>query len=1059
MATGTTHLSQLRKRGEVASHRRWETATAVRCWAVIFLLFALGAQADDRVYELAIPSAPTGSAIKELAKQTGMLTLFDSEEVALVKTKAIDGRFTVEQALSAMLANTPLTYALTADGVIVLRREHRQKRTLEGNNMTTDPVPKSDGRTGFRRIFSTLLAATVGAGGASTALAASVEPTEASSPIIEEITVTAEKREENVLDVPLTMTALSSQMIEELGLTNALDLEQMVPGLQIGQAALQQRSDGQGITIRGIGTQSARELHSDLAVAVYVDGIYTVDTYGLAPNLFDIERVEVARGPQGTLNGRNSIAGAIHFHSKRPTFDWDADVLAEFTDQRTQRFDAAFGGPITDHLAFRITGGRLTGDGTQENRGIGDDLGEPDQITFSPQLRFKTDRFDVNLKYLMVEDEGSAENSIPLGDFPRTDPDNGTWYLSGAEVASIRNCSDPVTNLGYGTVPQPPDRKLICSDLDNAVLSNRDGFQDNKAERWILNADWDITESLTMRYTFGDSETNTHVSTDSDQSSRVGSAADPFIPADLDPSDVPTWIASGATFIDGETRHVFSNDEQSHELQLISNFEGPFNFVAGYFNYENETFWEQGILDYGNPLRFVDADAAAVAASPIFGFVPVTSCQSYVDDFFLPFFGDPATGTAFGLTVQCPVGMDHTKSGSFYSSTTSDTDAFFFNAEYEFNERWTVAGGVRYTEDEKERRVRVPADLPASYGEAAGGEIASGVLVGDFFGTGVPVAFILPSFPSGPESWDATIGQVSVEYRPQPNRMFYGRIATGYRAGGFNFAGADIKNTFDEETLTNFEAGMKGLYFDGRLQLTVGLFYQIFEDYQLTANQPIDPRFLLPTDDSPVAEQTINVSADTNIWGIETEWFYQINEHWRVSGYYAYQKSDLGSHSTVVFGDPDQEFEQFQYVDPSSPGPDGIFGTADDFIAFNTVPIPRDHGGDELPQMPNHKGALTLGYETPLRIGGSLELLTTVSYTGERWPQRYGNIPRAELPAYTRWDARATWTSSNRQLTATLFVQNITDEIGVSEAIPIDMIGSLTEPRRVGLQLRWRPQF
>ena len=988
-----------------------------------------------------------------------MLTLFDSDEVAHVQTKAIDGRFTVEQALTSMLDHTPLSFAVTADGVIVLRHEHRQERTPEGNNMSDELVPKTERPSGLRRFLSTLVAVTVGTTGAGAALAESAEPTEARETIIEEIIVTAEKREENVLDVPLTMSAFSDQMIEELGLTNALDLEQLVPGLQMGQAALQQRSDGQGITIRGIGTQSARELHADLAVAVYVDGVYTVDTYGLAPNLFDIERVEVARGPQGTLNGRNSIAGAIHFHSKRPTFDWDADILAELTDQTTERVNVAFGGPISENLAFRINAGRLTGDGAQENKGIGDDLGELDQLSFSPQLRFKTDRFDVNLKYLKVEDEGSTENSIPLGDFSRTDPTNGTWYLSNAQVASIRHCSSPVTNLGFGTVPQPPGRDLICSDLDNAVLSNRDGFQDNETERWILNADWDITESLTLRYTFGDSETDTHVSTDSDQSSRVGSAADPFIPADLDPADISTWIASGATFTDGETRHVFSNEEQSHELQLISSFEGPFNFVAGYFNYENETFWEQGILDYGNPLRFVDADAAAVAASPIFGFVPVTSCQSYLDDFFLPFFGDPATGTAFGLTPRCPVGMDHTKSGSFYSSTTSDTEAFFFNAEYEFNERWTVAGGIRYTEDEKERRVRVPTDLPASYGEAAGGEIASGVLVGDFFGTGVPVAFILPSFPSGPESWDATIGQVSVEYRPQSERMYYGRISTGYRAGGFNFAGANIKNTFDEETLTNYEVGMKGLYFDGRLQLTVGLFYQIFEDYQLTANQPIDPRFLLPTNDSPVAEQTINVSSDTNIWGVEAEWIYQIDERWRVSGYYAYQKSDLGSHSTVVFGDPNQEFEQFQYVDPSSPGPDGVFGTADDFVAFNTVPVPRDHGGNELPQMPNHKGALTLAYETPLGIGGSLELLTTVSYTGERWPQRYGNISRAEVPSYTRWDARATWASPNRQWTVSLYVQNITDEIGVSEAIPIELIGSLTEPRQVGMQLRWRPQF
>ena len=87
--------------------------------------------------------------------------------------------------------------------------------------------------------------------------------------------------------------------------------------------------------------------------------------------------------------------------------------------------------------------------------------------------------------------------------------------------------------------------------------------------------------------------------------------------------------------------HSFTNEEQSHELQLVSFFDGAFNFVAGIYAYENETFFEHASLDYASPLRFVDADAAAVAASPIFGAFPVTSCASYLDDFFLPTFGDP----------------------------------------------------------------------------------------------------------------------------------------------------------------------------------------------------------------------------------------------------------------------------------------------------------------------------------------------------------------------------------------------------------------------------------
>ena len=123
------------------------------------------------------------------------------------------------------------------------------------------------------------------------------------------------------------------------------------------------------------------------------------------------------------------------------------------------------------------------------------------------------------------------------------------------------------------------------------------------------------------------------------------------------------------------------------------------------------------------------------------------------------------------------------------------------------------------------------------------------------------------------------------------------------------------------------------------------------------------------------------------------------------------------------------------------------------------VPLPRDHTGDELPQMPNHKFAITAAYTLPLERLGNLQLLTTFSYTGERWPQRAGNISKAAVPSYGRWDLRANWDSADERWSASLYVQNATDNIGVSESISIDLQGSLTEPRQIGLQVRWRPEF
>ena len=210
------------------------------------------------------------------------------------------------------------------------------------------------------------------------ALVATIIPTtsqaaeESFTRITEEIIVTAERREENILKVPMSMTALDDTKIEELGIQNYMDLEQLVPGLQCGEP---NEGTGHGTTIRGMGTargghKAGVDISRDEAVATYVDGVFTIAEYGLHAHLFDLERVEVLRGPQGTMRGRNSIGGAINYYTKKPTDEWDALVIAELTDQTTQRANFAFGGPLSDLVSFRITGGLLTGDGAIENVGL-----------------------------------------------------------------------------------------------------------------------------------------------------------------------------------------------------------------------------------------------------------------------------------------------------------------------------------------------------------------------------------------------------------------------------------------------------------------------------------------------------------------------------------------------------------------------------------------------------------------------------------------------------------------------------------------------------------------
>ena len=425
----------------------------------------------------------------------------------------------------------------------------------------------------FNRVAAALAAALVAVPTAAQAAEESV------TRITEEIIVTAERREENILKVPMSMTALNATKIDELGIQNFMDLEQLVPGLQFGDST---EGLGHGTTMRGMGTarggdKAGVDISRDEAVATYVDGVFTIAEYGLDAHLFDLERVEVLRGPQGTMHGRNAIGGAINYYTKKPTDEWDALVIAEVTDQMTQRVNVAFGGPLSDHFSFRITGGYFVGDGAQENVGFGGDYDEPDQRSISPQLRFKTDRLDINLRYGYVEDTGAPRTPISISDRVR---DVECAEFPGLTSASlIDGCHPNNWYLYEGSVPSidancPPNVVgFKCGKLKNKTNVNAPGIQDSHRETVIAYAMFDLTETLTLRYNFGWADIVQSSSRDNDNTNRVSSADDVSLSSD-----------GGVPFINDRQENFFPYEETSHELQLLSNFDGPFNFVTGVFD-------------------------------------------------------------------------------------------------------------------------------------------------------------------------------------------------------------------------------------------------------------------------------------------------------------------------------------------------------------------------------------------------------------------------------------------------------------------------------------------
>src|SRR3954452_13220159 len=189
---------------------------------------------------------------------------------------------------------------------------------------------------------SALLAAALGtSAGAQTAA-------NTNSNTIAELVVTAEKRSQSLQDVPVAISAFTSEQRDIVGINTIQDMTNFTPGLQYS-------SQLDRISLRGVGRLTNVQA-ADPGVATYSDGVYTSSTVEAGKTPIFVDRCEVLRGPQGTLYGRNSIGGAINVISKRPTEDPYGEVRATIGNYGRTLFEGAISGPITEGLQFRLAG-------------------------------------------------------------------------------------------------------------------------------------------------------------------------------------------------------------------------------------------------------------------------------------------------------------------------------------------------------------------------------------------------------------------------------------------------------------------------------------------------------------------------------------------------------------------------------------------------------------------------------------------------------------------------------------------------------------------------------
>jgi len=231
--------------------------------------------------------------------------------------------------------------------------------------------------------------------GALAAMAATqLQAQETSGFALEEVVVTAQKRVESAQDIPISVQAFSASAIDKLGADNLSDLTEAAPSLEIGGLG---RGSQQWMGMRGV-VDFARNVGIDARMGVYIDGVYQGRSYAADVPLLGLESVELLRGPQGTLFGKNTETGAISLNTKKPSEDFEAEIGAEYGRYETGKFTGYVNGALTDNLFASASGSYQEGDGYYDNIFLDKDVGDWDTSAGRVQLRWlPSEMFDIRL--------------------------------------------------------------------------------------------------------------------------------------------------------------------------------------------------------------------------------------------------------------------------------------------------------------------------------------------------------------------------------------------------------------------------------------------------------------------------------------------------------------------------------------------------------------------------------------------------------------------------------------------------------------------------------------
>ena len=997
---------------------------------------------------------------------------------------------------------------------------------------------------------------------------------------IEEVVVTAERRESTVQDTAISITAFTGEFIEDFGIRNQEDLQNFIPATTIQPYDL---------SVRGIG-RLYRALGGDPGVATYFDGAYSED-FGIASTeggLFDLERIEVLRGPQGTLYGRNGIGGAVNFVSKKPTDEFEGQIKTIFGSYNNKEIFGVLSGPLIDgFLNARFTGSKRTRDGfidelhngtdregNKVSTGHKRDINNFGDENYVLTLEFTpTDNLSILIRgnersyrrnmsgaigagALIVSDMGGLPDpvtggqrwtSTPVHGWRRVQDPNapGAAMCASATDRTVADCIIPTGLVPYindtagGSIPGTGvyefnfngitrfGQRLVggvdaagnvnanqnhlfganagqVSILDRALKGNgreipeldgddlevftsgyNDEFFDQQAA--YASVTWDVSDNLTLKYIGGYTDYFYDRTTEHDRSG----------------------LAHDTQFYAAQ-----ENENFQHEIQLFYDFNENLNVTAGIFYYANDIDQQLDFYKTDSWTKYTDNNEATMYGSiaPLYalffpgtdgagGMVNHRSAQDMVraDPSLGRVVNNPDTAvdetfggvikTSFqinslwqGDNLQNTGRVDHgpTSDGTTFiwdTENRTEATAIYFQGEWQINDTWALTLGGRYAEDKKEAEenlfVYAEADVLflcalfeidtalcgdgnadgvttlAEYNQNITGAIdASGNIVNfdTLRANGVPLAASI--YREFEETFDDVTWRVNVDFSPTEDALMYFSITTGYRAGGFNLGYNAPTPVYDKEDITAFELGYKGQMLDGTLQINSAVYLYKYENIALQFRE--DGGFFGPG-------TSVTNGPDVDTIGFEVDVLWLATDNITIGANYSYTQSEYQ-------GDSDKQIiDNTNPLAPSNPREvPGLVGGIQG--VYSDAELQIDIDGLTVPRIPENKATVWAEYNMSLGDNGKVVFLSTLSYTDEFLAvgRPRPETPLNVVPDFIRWDARATWISSDEAWSVSAFVNNITDEIGIRQVDNGDQDANFsytvepTNPRWVGVELSWK---